>query len=87
MGALFGIGICALVAYVVYKRFKRTMTRSRPAGQKFELMPANAAAILGVLAFIPGFWILRVEGWKETLSIDIATGHTSSTSNLQLAAS
>ncbi|BCZ21355.1 hypothetical protein MTY59_12100 [Mycobacterium senriense] len=43
-------------------------------------MPANAAAILGVLAMIPGFWILRVEGWKETLSIDIATGHTSSTS-------
>lgn len=82
MGALIGIGIWALVAFVVYKRFKRTMTRSRRAGQKFELMPANAAAILGMLAFIPGLWILKVEGWTERFSIDIATGHTSSTSTL-----
>lgn len=80
MGVLIGIGIWALVAYLVYKLFRRTMTRNRPAGQKFELTPATAAAILGMLVFIPGLWILEVEGWQETMSIDIDTGQTSTTS-------
>ncbi|MCA2272423.1 hypothetical protein JF780_07720 [Mycobacterium intracellulare] len=80
MGVLIALVFWAVVAYLVYRRFKRQWNRTSSSRQKSQLMPANVAGIVGVLLFLPGFWILRVEGWKETLSTNLATGETSTTS-------
>jgi hypothetical protein len=48
--------------------------------KKWELTPASVAAVLGVLFFIPALWMLRVEGWTDTTTIDLTTGQTSESS-------
>ncbi|MDH6243492.1 hypothetical protein [Mycobacterium sp. OTB74] len=80
MGVLIGVAFWAGIGYLFYRRFKRQWNRNRTPGQKFELAPASAVAILGVIAIIPGLWILRVEGWTETWSTNLRTGQTTTTS-------
>jgi hypothetical protein len=48
--------------------------------KKWELTPASVAAVLGMVFFLPALWVLRVEGWKDTTTIDLATGQTSESS-------
>lgn len=48
----------------------------------FELRPHHVARALTVLALIPAFYILKFEGVTTETRMDLATGETSSSSNL-----
>jgi hypothetical protein len=81
MSALIFIAFWGAIAYFVfYRRFIRRSKRTTTPGQKFELTPATAAGIAGVISVIPGLWILRVEGWTDSWSMNLNTGQTTESS-------
>jgi hypothetical protein len=80
MSMLIFLVFWGAIAFYFYRRFKRQWARNHSPGEKFQLAPATAAGIVGLLALIPGLWILRVEGWRETWSTNLATGETTTTS-------
>jgi hypothetical protein len=80
----------AIGLYIAYRRIRSSWQWNRSpdaAGQKLQLAPANVTAIIAILLVIPGFWVLSVEGWKETTTFDLQTGQetTSSTFGSQFA--